>query len=242
MTRKFLGPLLVLGLVLAALAPVRATAPRWTLSLGQIREQTRGYTIGMQFPKLSWPGRPEVARAFNAASRKPVDAALADFRREFSVSGGQGSGLPWDLRSQWETAFRCRALVSGVLVLSSFTGGAHPNPWLASLNFDLEKGRPLELGDLFQPGSGYLRLLSESCLAELRTRADEMTFAEDGAAPKAENYQVWTLGPKGLKVIFPPYQVAPYAVGTVEVEIPWGRLAGSLRPGSLADRLARGEF
>ena len=242
MNRKLLGSLLVLGVVLAWLAPVRATVPPWTLSVGQIREETRGLTIGMKFPKLTWPGRPEVARAFNAASRRPVDAALADFRREFSLSGGKGSGVPWGLSSEWDTAFRCRALVSGVLVLSSFTGGAHPNPSLVSLNFDMEKGRALQLGDLFRPGSNHLRVLSEYCLAELKTRGDEMVFAEDGAAPKAENYQVWTLGPKGLKVVFPPYQVAPYAVGTVEVEVPWGRLAGLLRPGSLADRLARGEF
>lgn len=225
--------LLFLALLFALLSPARSWAD--SLTLGQVKETGKGYTITMQFPKLQ--GRDaRVARAFNAAVRKPVDRAVAGFRSELpAVTVG---GVGWDLQSRWTTRYRNPALISGLLTFSEFTGGAHPNPWLVSVNFDLAGGRELTLGQLFRPG--HLQVLSRYAVAELEKR--DLPEARVGAAPKAENFSVWTLGPQGLTLVFPPYQVGPYAAGTQEVLVPWKELVGVVRPGSLADRLARGEF
>jgi hypothetical protein len=192
----------------------------------------------MLFPKLGWPARPQVARAFNAASRQPVDAAIADFRREMATSLSDRPDIPWDLVSVWDTRYKGPRLVSGVLTFGAFTGGAHPNPWLVSLNFDLEQGRTLELEQMFRPGSGYLETLSRLCREDLAGR--NAPEAETGASPAAENFQVWTMSAKGLTIVFPPYQVAPYSEGVMEVAIPWQKLEGLLQPGSVADDLAGG--
>lgn len=212
-------------------------SPAWadTLTLGHLRQSGRGYTLSMQFPKLQ-SSRPSVARAFNLAARTPVDRAVAGFRSD--LADMLGGGPTWDLQSRWQTRYRNQALISGVLTFSEFTGGAHPNPWLVSLNFDLEAGRTLQLGDLFRPG--YLQALSAYAIAELARR--ELPEGRVGASPKAENFQVWALGPQGLTLVFPPYQVGPYSAGTQEVLVPWKELTSYVRPGTLAARLARGEF
>lgn len=46
------------------------------------------------------------------------------------------------------------------------------------------------------------------------------SWAEAGMAPKATNYGVFYLDGKNLVVVFPPYQIAPYSSGSIEVKIP----------------------
>lgn len=228
---KRLIPFLLLCLLLS---------PAWadSLTLGHVSQQGKGYRIGMQFPKLQSSTSPQAARAFNHVVRTPVDQAVSDFRTELArAAGGQGD-LPWELQSRWQTRYRNPSLISGVLTFSQFTGGAHPNPWFVSVNFDLASGGSLQLGDLFRPG--YLDTLSRCAIAELEKR--DLPEAKVGASPKPENFQVWTLGAQGLTLIFPPYQVGPYSAGAPEVLVPWKELTPYLRPGTTAARLARGEF
>jgi len=125
----------LLVLALLAMPDLAAYAEGGTpsLTLGAISEKKPGHEIRMLFPKLAWPARPQVARAFNKASRAPVDAALVEFRQEMVQSPEQRPEYTWDLRSVWETRHKGTDLVSGVLTFGSYTGGAHPNPWLVSL-------------------------------------------------------------------------------------------------------------
>ncbi len=227
---------LCLVILLLAVQSLQAGESRPSLTLGKIHQKGTRYEVRTVFPKLAWSARPEVARAFNRASRRPVDAAIADFRREMATSLDDRPDVAWDLVSVWDTHHKDSRLVSGVLTFGAFTGGAHPNPWLVSLNFDIEQGRALTLAQQFRPGSGYLEALSRLCLRELAGR--NAPEAETGAAPEAANFQVWTMGTRGLTILFPPYQVAPYSEGVLEVLIPWTELEGLLRPGSVAAGLA----
>jgi len=235
MKRLFLRGL-CLAVLLLAVHPLQAGEARPSLTLGKIHQKGTRYEIRTLFPKLAWPARPEVARAFNRASRQPVDKAVTDFRRELATSLDDRPDVPWDLVSVWDTHHKDSRLVSGVLTFGAFTGGAHPNPWLVSLNFDLKGGRPLSLAQVFRPGSGYLEALSRLCLRELAGR--NAPEAGTGAAPEAANFQVWTISVRGLSIHFPPYQVAPYSEGVQEVLIPWSEVADLLRPGGLAAPLA----
>lgn len=228
----------LLVLALLAMPDLAAYAEGGTpsLTLGAISEKKPGHEIRMLFPKLAWPARPQVARAFNKASRAPVDAALVEFRQEMVQSPEQRPEYTWDLRSVWETRHKGTDLVSGVLTFGSYTGGAHPNPWLVSLNFDLRQGRTVELAEIFNPGSAWPARLSASCVRELKAR--DLPDPEPGASADPRNFVVWTMAPQGLTILFPPYQVAPYAAGVQEVLVPWSEVADLLRPGGLAAPLA----
>jgi hypothetical protein len=114
----------------------------------------------------------------------------------------------------------------------AYLGGAHPGTFYVALNYDASTGKTLALQDLFKPGTNYLDLLSSLSIAELQTRTDMLfdDFDTNGATPLEENYRVWAFTPQGLLVVFPEYQVAPYAAGAQTVLIPYDALAAYLDP------------
>jgi hypothetical protein len=104
-------------------------------------------------------------------------------------------------------------------------GAAHPYHYSLTVNYDLEQGRKLSLGDLFAEDSGYLKVISSYCIAELSKR-DIGFFGgfERGAEPTSENYRNWNITNEGLLITFDEYQVAPYAAGAQTVVVPYNEL------------------
>jgi hypothetical protein len=113
-----------------------------------------------------------------------------------------------------------------------YTGGAHPGLVHAVLNYDLTANRPLALADLFRPGVDALQTVAGYCINDLRQRQDLLfpDYATNGAAPRPENYRLWSLTPLGLLITFDEYQVAPYAAGPQTVLIPYQALETALDP------------
>jgi len=123
----------------------------------------------------------------------------------------------------------------------AYLGGAHPGTFYVAINYDTTTGKILSLADLFKPGTDYLGLISSLSIADLQTREglSSEDFATGGAAPLAENYRVWAVTPQGLLIVFPEYQVGPYAAGAQTVLIPYAALAGQLDPAGPLGSLAK---
>lgn len=115
---------------------------------------------------------------------------------------------------------------------SAYTGGAHPNQYHTTLNYDLTTGRVLTLADLFRPGIDAVQSVADYCINDLRQRQDMLfpDYATSGAAPRPENYQAWNVTSLGLLITFDEYQVAPYAAGPQTVLIPYPALETLLDP------------
>jgi hypothetical protein len=105
-------------------------------------------------------------------------------------------------------------------------GAAHPFHYSLTVNYDLEQGRKLSLGDLFAEETGYLKVISSYCLAELSKR--DIGFYggfERGAEPTLDNYRNWSITNEGLMITFDEYQVAPYAAGAQTITVPYSELS-----------------
>lgn len=116
------------------------------------------------------------------------------------------------------------------------TLGAHPNGYYRTFTFDRETGDGLALDDLFTPTTDYLSVVSTIVREKLPSiiksysgyDADpDMLLA--GTSPDADNFQNFYLDGADLVIVFPPYQVGPYALGTQEVHIPRAELGNALR-------------
>lgn len=125
-------------------------------------------------------------------------------------------------------------LLSILLTVYTYSGGAHPNSQSLALTWDLRRNAMVELADLFLPGSNYGRIISEYCRRELRRLdlGNPEWFAR-GTSFSQENYQRWNPTRAGLRITFDTYQVAAYAQGSFEVTVPWSLLRPLLRPGYL---------
>jgi hypothetical protein len=108
-----------------------------------------------------------------------------------------------------------------------FTGGAHGNSFTLALNYDLENQSKLELKNIFKPGFDYVSFLSDYCIENIKKQNSQMGFEPDeewiseGASADEENFENFVLTDNELVIIFDPYEVAPYAAGSVFVRVPF---------------------
>jgi hypothetical protein len=122
------------------------------------------------------------------------------------------------------------ATLSYIFTIYEDTLGAHGNATYLTYTFDAKSGAPLSLPDLFMPGTDVYAELSQVARAALPaviaahegvdpSQVDpQMMLA--GTAPAAKNFQWFYLADGDLVLLFPPYAVAPYAAGPIELDIP----------------------
>jgi hypothetical protein len=208
----------------------------------QVREQNkkRGFRVNAEYPQI------EGAENFNALAEAFVTKEVADFRRDAGRKPGEEDLTPDAGDDTLDIRYFVR-LLSDDLISVEFAmdyyehGAAHGSHAFHVVNYDAKSGRVLQLADLFKPGSNYLRKVSEAAIKQVRrwnrdSAADgggEPYLLEEGitsgAAPDAENYQNWTLTPRGLAVTFDYYQLGSYAAGAQKVVLPYADLKDVIR-------------
>jgi hypothetical protein len=245
-------PLICLAVVVAAFtlltgcnqAPVPSAAPA---PVGSTRTQEstpnedtgagNGYTYHVRYPQLAseWSALADVLRTYAADRKKDfLDARLADETT---------NAPPWNLDLEFNIARRTSDFVSILANGSSYTGGVHPAPLIASFNLRTGDGKLIGLADLFADSGAALAALSEEARRQLEGRYETrlresipdqaQTSAlkemrervERGTEATPENFAVFLVDGLetkaiGLTLVFPPYQVAAYADGTQQVEVP----------------------
>ena len=117
------------------------------------------------------------------------------------------------------TVYRTERLISVAGAYVVYTGGAHPNTFLLSWNFDLKTGEFLGAEELL--GREDLKAaVAEELARQARERAESEGFAaeeffwEDYETILADwpSYAV-SFGAEGMDVAFSPYELAAYAAG-----------------------------
>ena len=111
-----------------------------------------------------------------------------------------------------------------------FDGGAHGVTDVYGFNYDIKRMSLIRLADLFEPGTNYLRQLSDYCIKDLKRQLKPKPGTEswimEGAAPKEERLKEFAIGKNNLMIYFSEGQVDAYTVGTQKVKIPFSRLIG----------------
>ena len=200
------------------------------------------YEIDAVYPQLTGSGSANYEK-FNQTIRGVVTKKVAAFKTDQAPSPDDPpptelESLGSDLNVAYTIALAKDDLISVVLEVSDYeAGAAHPNSYSEVMNFDLKNGKLLKLADLFQPGSKYLQAISAYSIADLKKQGkqgqDSMLEDDDwiqrGAGPDAENYGNWTIGKKGVEIIFDSYQVASYAAGPQHVLVPYSALKGLIK-------------
>ena len=167
----------------------------------------------------------------------PVDARLRVTADELVAQARAAElppGTPWtrEVFGEYESFRAGGSVWSFLLTYGLFVGGAHPFPVVETHVFDLSDGRPLTFGDVFMDDPASVEALASYVVADLVNRqgldADWVAgaFGDPGKALSR-----FVLRESGPLFVFPPYEVAPYVVGTVTVPLPWGVLQDLVRPG-----------
>lgn len=84
----------------------------------------------------------------------------------------------------------------------------------------LESGKPLDKADLFSDTAGLQRLNRQYFAKHLSDAAlsEDALFVGTDQLPLPENVGIDS---SGVTMLYNPYEVAPYAIGTIEYRIPY---------------------
>lgn len=192
--------------------------------------QEPAFTITAQTPQLSGSDDPRVL-AFNQVLHDLVQGEIDVFRQEFmnapviEVAAASFLEITHTLAAQYGDIWSFK-----FVFFFYNNGAAHPGDYSMTLNYDLDQGRELTLGDLFLPNSNYLEVISQYCIAELGKQPFFDGPFTTGADPTEENYRNWNITPEGLMITFDTYQVAPGAAGPQVVIVPYGQLSALIDP------------
>lgn len=202
----------------------------------QITEQTRdvsepGCQIKARYFHYGIPTVDQEIDAFVTSQLKEArDSLLKEHEADKAEFGAEREIPDYYFMLEAESV---RANEEGIDILFSLTnyrGGAHDGLALHTLMFDPQTGKRVDFFDRVQNPEVALDVLSVECGKKVREMIEEDMDVEsmivDGTAPKRENFANILRTDEGFRVYFEPYQVAPWAVGTLVVDLPWSVLDG----------------
>lgn len=243
----------VLILIIAALATWyvldRETSPREigepdTRVVGYIKESEPYYEIDAAYPTAT-PLRPSAGITADSEAVATIEAFLKADIESFKEDSGILSlteedatflGLSDTRTYVYGAEYRQYTAKNTVSYLYSIyvdTLGAHPNGYHRSFTFDMNTGELLSLSSLFE-GDAYLEQLSAISQTELPRIIAEKTgglpnevnldMLLSGTEPTEENFSTFYLTDTDLVIVFSPYQVGPWAIGTQMLPVPLSEL------------------
>lgn len=169
--------------VIAALVLLLAQPAHAATVIKTLRHEKAGaYTIEIKYPQFT--EATPVARLANRTIDVWVRADVADFLKAAREAMAARQRLPGPYEYSGEsrvTHARPARLISVLLDIDKFTGGAHGTAWYVPFNFGVIDGKPkrLVLGDLFRPNSGHQRLVSNAVIAKLQ-KEEGATWVREG--------------------------------------------------------------
>lgn len=109
---------------------------------------------------------------------------------------------------------------------SGFTGGAHGYYGTALTTYDLNTGKSLLLNALITDQEALRTMLGEAFVEEKKEMVQNVTLQElllEPDEPLALPVNFCIL-PEGIRFMYNPYEVAPYAVGQTDILLSWKQL------------------
>jgi len=140
--------------------------------------------------------------------------------------------------------FRVCMNESGFLTVENasyaFEGGAHGHHGSGYHTLDIATGKELKLADLMKPGfEEKWAALGRSEILRSRGQKPEASLKEAGLFDdKLELNENWFLVPGGIGFSYSPYEIAAYAMGSIEFTLPWKDIIDDLKPGTKVHDIA----
>jgi hypothetical protein len=201
-------------------------------------ERADVYSVEIKYPQIT--DSTPLARLVNRTIDGWVRADVAEFLKAANEAARQQLPGPYEYQGEGTVTFAQPArLISAVLDIYKFAGGAHGDAWYFPFNYGVIEGRlkRLVLGDLFRPNSDHQRLVSTAVIAKLKADKDAL-WVHDGqmSGLTVEQFNRFSITPRGLVFLFNHYEAGPYASGRFEITLTIQELGPGFRRELLAPR------
>jgi len=176
--------------------------------------------------------RLDITFAYPVLGQERIDADLKKWAEEtvaafVDESAENASTIPYEMKGEYSLVRASDKTVTVVWNVWAFTGGAHGMLDITTFTYDAVTGQPLDLQSLFSNVDSALNVFSAYSMAALSEKLGDM-YVEDmvksGTSPDLDNFSAVAPTSDGVRLFFQPYQVAPWAAGAQEVEVPLSEL------------------
>jgi hypothetical protein len=166
---------------------------------------------------------------FNAHGEQIFESAIAEFN---STDGEVPTYFPYEYSIRYEPMRIDQGVLSFAGSEISYAGGIHPDYHCVSVNYDLITGEVLTLGSILThedalPSLKALLLVQLNNLKDDTSLFDNYKDTINGRLEGDESHdEDWYFTTTGLCFYFSPYEIGPYASGSIIAEIPYEELTG----------------
>ncbi|WP_036930052.1 RsiV family protein [Prevotella sp. 10(H)] len=138
--------------------------------------------------------------------------------------------LNWDGSIKGSVEYLTSDIANIKLVSYTMTGGAHGNPYTTSLLFNPQSGKELSVGDIVSDTVALAKIAENKFRQKYEIPADKqinstgMMFLDNKFALPQNIF----VTKDALNLFYNVYEIAPYADGTRELDIPYDEIKGYL--------------
>jgi hypothetical protein len=194
-------------------APFHLGAPQGaTITTAQLHDEGATYVISAQYPQFDIP-------AIDSQIKQAVDDAVAEVKG-YPANPPESATPKNSLDVSFDNIYAGPDVISVELLISEYSGGAHPNTLYSAMSFDRTTGKKLTLDDALKMIGLTLQQLSDQASTTLAAKLGDGFQFRDGVAPTLDNFSAFLVSDKSVTFIFQPYQVAAYAAGAQQVTLP----------------------
>lgn len=154
----------------------------------------------------------------------------AEFYQEENLEYAGVVDQEWSFMLDWSETVEGNFLpeydgmVSYIKYIYGYSGGAHGMDAKTSRTFDISTGAEVLEKDIFR--KGYEEKLTEALRKNLPLCVEEADMLFETDILPSGNFYVTS---KGITYIYQRYEIGPYAIGIIEVTIPWKEIEDIVR-------------
>lgn len=137
--------------------------------------------------------------------------------------------ISYSLYIEYET-YEYKNYISYVFFISMYTGGAHPDNSVLSINYNTQYNKIIKILNIYD-NLNNLSKISRDLLRknnQINSSSDQLNMILEGTEPDEYNFRNFAITENGIILFFEPYQVAPYVFGTIRITIPYNQLTANI--------------
>ncbi|MEG6522480.1 stalk domain-containing protein [Desulfotomaculum sp. 1211_IL3151] len=197
----------------------------------KIQSETDTLIVDMELPVISGLKNTELQESLNKeilfnATQNQADHEKQALEDKLASQSGEYPFRTHSLYYKYQT-FPSKDMLALIIMTSDYTGGAHGSNYRQYINIDVKNGKRITLKELFKDDVDYKQIINREVAKQIKAseeRGEHFFFQGDLAFKTIRDTQGFYIKGDNLVICFDQYEIAPYASGFPEFEIPLSQL------------------
>lgn len=205
-----------------------------TISTEEIKDSKDNLELTLKLPSLNGMKDETLQQDLNNRFRSTFKQRQQEMMAERAEMEKEAAQYQFELNlfalaSDYKVTYNNHGLLSFYIDQYEYTGGAHGMTYRRPYNIDLKDGSDIKLADVFKSDSNYKAVIDKAIQAEIAKNPENYFEPEMGFQGIGDD-QPFTLQPGGITIYFQLYDIAPYAFGIPEFDIPLTQFGDMVTP------------